>query len=120
MSIVPTATSRVRRSRRNVPDAVLTKRELLERASSTTSLATGTERNNGPPHTPGPAPAANALQMSLRNDVTVRLLRHSCGYYMNEEKDLRVMQDYLGHRDPKHTARYTRVVGRRFEGLWKR
>jgi type 1 fimbriae regulatory protein FimB len=29
------------------------------------------------------------------------------------------MQDYLGHRDPKHTVRYTRVAGRRFEGLWK-
>ena len=27
-------------------------------------------------------------------------------------------QDYLGHRDPKHTVRYTRVAGRRFEGLW--
>ena len=25
------------------------------------------------------------------------------------------MQDYLGHRDPKHTAHYTRVAGHRFE-----
>jgi hypothetical protein len=30
------------------------------------------------------------------------------------------MQDYLGHRDPKHTVHYTRVASRRFEGLWKR
>jgi type 1 fimbriae regulatory protein FimB len=29
------------------------------------------------------------------------------------------MQDYLGHRDPRHTVLYTRVAGRRFEGLWK-
>ena len=29
------------------------------------------------------------------------------------------MQDYLGHRDPKHTVKYTRIAGRRFEGLWK-
>jgi len=29
------------------------------------------------------------------------------------------MQDYLGHRDPRHTVHYTRVAGRRFEGLWK-
>jgi len=29
------------------------------------------------------------------------------------------MQDYLGHRDPKHTAHYTRVAGHRFEGLWR-
>ena len=33
--------------------------------------------------------------------------------------DLRTMQDYLGHRDPKHTVHYTRVAGRQFEGLWK-
>jgi len=31
--------------------------------------------------------------------------------------DLRTMQDYLGHPDPKHAARYTRVAERRFEGL---
>jgi type 1 fimbriae regulatory protein FimB len=29
------------------------------------------------------------------------------------------MQDYMGHRDPKRTARYTGVAGRRFEGLWR-
>jgi hypothetical protein len=33
--------------------------------------------------------------------------------------DLRLIQDYLGHRDPKHTVRYTRVAGSRFEGLWR-
>jgi hypothetical protein len=33
--------------------------------------------------------------------------------------DLRTMQDYLGHRDPRHTVRYSRIAGRRFEGLWK-
>jgi hypothetical protein len=32
---------------------------------------------------------------------------------------LRTMQDYLGHRDPKHAAHYTRVAGHRFEGLWR-
>ena len=47
-------------------------------------------------------------------------LRHSCGYYMADKgTDLRTMQDYLGHRDPKHTAHYTRIAGSRFEGLWK-
>ena len=25
--------------------------------------------------------------------------------------DLRTIQDYFGHRDPKHTAHYTRVAG---------
>ena len=33
--------------------------------------------------------------------------------------DLRLIQDYLGHRDPKHTVRYTHVAGYRFEGLWR-
>ncbi len=46
-------------------------------------------------------------------------LRHSCGFYLaNQGYDLRLIQDYLGHRDPKHTVRYTRVAGVRFEGLW--
>jgi site-specific recombinase XerD len=48
------------------------------------------------------------------------MLRHSCGYYLADRgTDLRTMQDYLGHRDPKHTAHYTRVAGHRFEGLWR-
>jgi type 1 fimbriae regulatory protein FimB len=47
-------------------------------------------------------------------------LRHSCGYYLADRgTDLRTMQDYLGHRDPRHTVHYTRVSGRGFEGLWK-
>jgi site-specific recombinase XerD len=49
------------------------------------------------------------------------MLRHSCGYYLaNAGYDMRLIQDYLGHRDPKHTAHYTRVASQRFEGLWKR
>src|SRR6185295_3742252 len=52
--------------------------------------------------------------------VWPHMLRHSCGYYLADQGiDLRTMQDYLGHRDPKHTADYTRVAGHRFEGLWK-
>ena len=55
----------------------------------------------------------------LKN-VHPHTLRHSCGYYLaNKGTDLRTMQDFLGHRDPKHTVRYTRVAGSRFEGLWK-
>ena len=52
--------------------------------------------------------------------VHPHMLRHSCGYYLADKgTDLRTMQDYLGHRDPRHTVHYTRVSGRRFEGLWK-
>lgn len=46
-------------------------------------------------------------------------LRHSCGFYLaNQGYDLRLIQDYLGHRDPKHTVHYARVAGVRFQGLW--
>ena len=52
--------------------------------------------------------------------VHPHMLRHSCGYALaNKGADFRVIQDYLGHRDPRHTTRYTRTAARRFEGLWK-
>jgi type 1 fimbriae regulatory protein FimB len=51
--------------------------------------------------------------------VHPHMLRHTCGFYLaNQGYDLRLIQDYLGHRDPKHTVHYTRVAGVRFEGLW--
>ena len=53
-------------------------------------------------------------------NVHPHTLRHSCGFYLaNLGYDLRVIQDYLGHRDPKHTAQYTRVASKRFEKLWR-
>ena len=53
--------------------------------------------------------------------VHPHMLRHGCGYYLaNEGYDTRLIQDYLGHRDAKYTARYTRTAARRFEGLWRR
>ncbi|MBF0374934.1 MAG: tyrosine-type recombinase/integrase [Alphaproteobacteria bacterium] len=52
--------------------------------------------------------------------VHPHMLRHSCGFTLaNRGYDLRLIQDYLGHRDPKHTVHYTRVAGGRFEGLWR-
>lgn len=52
-------------------------------------------------------------------NVHPHTLRHSCGFYLaNLGYDLRLIQDYLGHRDPKHTAQYTRVASKRFEKLW--
>jgi site-specific recombinase XerD len=51
--------------------------------------------------------------------VHPHMLRHSCGFTLaNRGHDLRLIQDYLGHRDPRHTVHYTRVVGSRFEGIW--
>jgi type 1 fimbriae regulatory protein FimB len=52
--------------------------------------------------------------------VRPHMLRHSCGFSLaNRGHDLRLIQDYLGHRDPKHTVRYTRTAASRFEGLWR-
>jgi len=52
-------------------------------------------------------------------DIYPHMLRHSCGFYLaNKGYDLRLIQDYLGHRDHKHTVHYTRIAAHRFENLW--
>lgn len=46
-------------------------------------------------------------------------LRHSCGFYLaNKGCDLRLIQDYLGHRMVQNTVRYTALNHSRFRGLW--
>jgi type 1 fimbriae regulatory protein FimB len=63
---------------------------------------------------------AAAGEKAKLGHVHPHMLRHSCGYALADRgTDLRTMQDYLGHRDPAMTVRYTRVAARRFEGLWK-
>jgi site-specific recombinase XerD len=37
---------------------------------------------------------------------------------LSQVPDLRLIQDHLGHKHIKNTARYTRTSSRRFEGLW--
>lgn len=52
--------------------------------------------------------------------VWPHMLRHSAGYALsNRGHDFRLLQDYLGHRDPRHTARYTRTSSQRFQRLWR-
>jgi len=64
--------------------------------------------------------AAAATRAGLA-PVHPHMLRHSCGFALADKGyDLRLIQDYLGHRDPKHTVHYTRITGSRFEGLWER
>jgi type 1 fimbriae regulatory protein FimB len=63
--------------------------------------------------------ATAAVRAGLQ-PVHPHMLRHSCGFALADKGyDLRLIQDYLGHRDPRHTVHYTRVAGRRFEGLWR-
>jgi site-specific recombinase XerD len=49
------------------------------------------------------------------------MLRHGYGYQLvNEGVNTRTTQDYLGHRDLRHTERYTEVDASRFRDLWRR
>ena len=45
------------------------------------------------------------------------MLRHSCYALANKGRDPRLIQDYLGHRDPRHTAHNTRTAAHRFDDL---
>jgi type 1 fimbriae regulatory protein FimB len=48
------------------------------------------------------------------------MLRHSSGFALaNKGYDLRFIQDYLGHRDPRHVVHYTRTAACHFEELWR-
>ena len=62
---------------------------------------------------------ARAGEQAKLGHIHPHMLRHSCGFALaNKGHDLRLIQDYLGHRDPRHTAHYTRTASGRFEGLW--
>lgn len=53
--------------------------------------------------------------------VHPHMLRHSCGHVLADQgTDTRLLQDWLGHRDIRHTALYSRTASKRFEGLWRR
>lgn len=48
------------------------------------------------------------------------MLRHACGFALADRgTDTRLIQDYLGHRNIRHTVRYTASNAGRFEGVWK-
>lgn len=47
------------------------------------------------------------------------MLRHSCGYYLaNKGYDLRLIQDWLGHRSVTCTVLYTQLSPSKFEGVF--
>src|SRR5437773_5147190 len=51
--------------------------------------------------------------------VYAHQLRHACGYYLaNKGCDLRLIQDYLGHKQIQNTVRYTTLNAARFANLW--
>ena len=47
------------------------------------------------------------------------MFRHSCGYALAEKAiDTRRIQEWLGHKDIRHTAHYTYLSGESLRGLW--
>lgn len=56
----------------------------------------------------------------LELEVNPHMLRHSTGFFLaNKGYDARLIQDYLGHRDIRHTEIYTRTAAGRFQDLWR-
>lgn len=52
-------------------------------------------------------------------NVHPHMLRHSCGYYLADRGvHLRVIQEYMGHKNIRHTVRYTALSPRKFRRLW--
>jgi integrase len=52
--------------------------------------------------------------------VHAHMLRHACGYKLaNDGTDTRTIQAYLGHKDIRHTVRYTELSPVRFKGPWR-
>jgi site-specific recombinase XerD len=63
------------------------------------------------------AQAGERAGLSMK--VYAHQLRHACGYYLaNNGCDLRLIQDYLGHKQIQNTVRYTALNPNRFAGLW--
>jgi site-specific recombinase XerD len=52
--------------------------------------------------------------------VHPHMLRHACGYKLaNDGQDTRAVQHYLGHKNLRHTVRYTELAADRFKSFWE-
>jgi len=61
-----------------------------------------------------------SVRARLGFQATSHMLRHACGFKLaNEGVDTRTIQAYLGHKDIRHTVRYTELSPVRFKGLWR-
>ena len=63
--------------------------------------------------------SASGDQAGLPLEIHPHMLRHSCGFALaNMGIDTRLIQDYLGHRNIRHTVWYTTSNAGRFYGIW--
>lgn len=59
-------------------------------------------------------------QANLPLKVHPHMLRHACGFELAEQGlDTRLIQDYLGHRNIRHTVHYTASNAARFASVWR-
>lgn len=59
------------------------------------------------------------VRAGLSLPVHPHMLRHACGYHIiNEGHSTRVAQDHLGHRNIRHTERYTELCPERLGRVW--
>jgi site-specific recombinase XerD len=58
------------------------------------------------------------MEAGLDVDAHPHMLRHAAGYFLtNEGVDTRLIQEFLGHRDIRHTVRYTSLSPRRLAAV---
>lgn len=63
--------------------------------------------------------SASGDNAGLSLEIHPHMLRHSCGFALaNMGIDTRLIQDYLGHRNIRHTVWYTASNAGRFYGIW--
>lgn len=63
--------------------------------------------------------ALAGLEAGLGAAIHPHMLRHGTGYKLaNDGRDLRTIQDFMGHRNVNHTVRYTELAPERFKGLF--
>lgn len=92
----------------------------LQRESQPSSYLFITERSS-------PMTAAGFRKMltrvaecsSISFSVHPHMLRHACGYKLvNDGHDIRVIQQYLGHKNIQHTVGYTKLSANCFTDFW--
>lgn len=62
-----------------------------------------------------------SLQAGISIVAHPHMLRHGCGYALaNMGKDTRLIQDFLGHMNIRHTVLYTTTNSQRFSLVWEK
>jgi integrase len=123
-----TATMHIRRVKRGKPaehpirgDELRALRQLQREQEPQSSFVFTTER--GTPFTPAALNRlVSRLGVTAGFDIPLHfhMLRHSCGFALaNAGHTTRGIQDWLGHQDITHTARYTELIATKFKDFWR-